>query len=94
MYILNRGGGASVGDVARYMNVSKPTARKRLEKLRADGWLNIHSRHWRGDAFIHTYVPTVDTQIMYDRGEFKEAYTNHVKELALQTQTLVQRTLI
>jgi len=94
LHQLKRGGGATVGDVARYMDVTKPTARKRLGKLVNDGFLLKREITWRKNAVCHVYSPTVETQIMYDRGEFKEAYQKRVREIALKNSHLVQRSLI
>lgn len=83
---INNGDGVGAGSVARWLDVSKPTALKRLYKLSDNMRLEIRKSQWRDNAIMYWFLPSISTLKMYAHGEFKAEYE---LEMARRTNKLV-----
>lgn len=72
--------GATVADIARFMNVTKPTAKKYLDKMASEGKL-IKSKFKHGRfGRLHYWLSDVASE-MYAAGEFEDDYKLYVQRV-------------
>lgn len=71
-------------DLARWLLVSKQTAKTYLDKWVDEGFLTRETLHWRGDALVHEYRLSDTGRIAYEHNAFQLSY-----KMLLETRGLV-----
>lgn len=71
----------TTSEVASWMNVSKPTARKHLKEMREQGELWMSSEYHRPNVCKHTWRLTSMLEYHYDEGLLKADYQCYAQKV-------------
>ena len=72
--------GLTVGQCAKLLGVSKPTARKVLTRLDASGLVHERVHRWRSNATISVYVLSIKSRKRFLKGEYRKEYEAFLRE--------------
>lgn len=73
--------GVTVAEIAKFMNVSKPTARKYLRELEIRGLVKKYRFQYRGNSIIHKYMLGIESMRLYREGKMKWQYEMYVRQV-------------